>query len=265
MGRRFLSILRRAAASALVLVLALPAVSGAETAGAEADLDLLLAGNAIRALDVKGPDGETLVPRRAEEMRGRGKPDSGTKEPDYVGVVGYATLTPSEKIGSFSTFDRTPWVIPAYEREGDKWSVSGAVLHKTPVVVVDQVLRPGPDRDYRGYLQVIRLDRNELIWLKVNQFVTVPYWTLPAGEAVNYGNFIAVYRNASRHDPKERSGRSGSIPDGMHILLCDRGDSRYTSPDSENNPFLGVFFPGRGETETGTFLFFGPADLTIVY
>lgn len=263
MGRQFISILRRAAAFALALLLAPPAIARAETA--MADADLLLAGNAIRAFNIQGPDGELLVPRRAEEMHGRGKPDSGLDEPDYVGVVGFAALTPSEKISSFSTFDRTPWVLPAYQREGEKWTVSGTVLHKTPVVVVDQVLRPGPDQDYRGYLQVIRLDKNERIWLKVTQFVTVPYWTLPAAEAVNYGNFIAVYRNASRHDPKDGSGRSGSIPDGMHILLADRGNSRYFSPDRENNPFLGIYFPNGEEDETGSFLFFGPADLTIVY
>lgn len=265
MAGRFVSILKRGSALLLALFLAMPALSAAESPSGLPDTDLLLAGNAIRSFGVTGPDGGELVPRREPDMAGRGVPDHGLDEPDYVGVVGFATLPPSEKVSTFSGFSKTPWGTAAYEREGDKWAASGSVQHKTPVVVVDQVLRPGPDQRYRGYLQVIRLDYNEMLWLKVTQFVPMPYWTLPVTEAVKGGLCIAVYRNASRYDPKDGKARSGALPDGTHVLLCERGNSRYNTPDEEHNPLLGIVFPNGEKSETGTFLFFNPSDLTIVY
>ena len=264
MDRQLRTVLRGAAALLLVLLLAAPAFSGADSA-LMTDADLLLAGNAIHAFGVKGADGEELVPRRAAEMPGRGVPGAGLAEPDYVGVVGYATLPPSEKASTFSTFGQTPWLIPAYEKQGEKFVESGTLPHKTPVVVINQILRPGQDQRYRGYLRVIRLDTNKVVWIKVTEFVTLPYWTLPVTEAVLHGNCIAVYRNASRYEPRDRGARSGSMPDGTHILLCDVGGARFSSPDPLKNPLLGIVFPKGEETEEGLFLFFNPADLTLVY
>ena len=265
MVRRFISVLKRASALLLALFLALPALSFAEDLAVLPDTELLLAGNAIRSFGVTGADGGELVPRRAPEMAGRGVPDHGLDEPDYVGVVGFATLPPSEKVSTFSGFNKTPWGTTAYERDGDKWTASGSIQHKTPVVVVDQVLRPGPDQRYRGYLQVIRLDYNEMLWLKVTQFVTMPYWTYPVTDAVRYGLCVAVYRNASRYEPKDGKARSGPLPDGTHVLLCERGNSHYFTPDEEHNPLLGLVFPEGEASENGTFLFFNPKDLMIVY
>lgn len=253
---------RRSAGLLLALLFLCPAFSArGEAAGT--DMDLLLARNALLALGIRGADGEEILPRRAEEMAGRGLPEQGNAEPDYVGVLGYAALPVSEKIGTFSAFGSIPWQLPFHEKDGEEWRIAGTMPHKTPVLVVAQALQPARDQRWRGYLQVIRLDRSEAVWMNVNQFVTVPYWTFAPEEAVRYGNCIAVYRNLSRFEPVDLEAHRGAMPDGLRVLMCDRRDSRYNSPDHLFNPLMGVVFFG-GE-ETGHFLFFNPLDLTIVY
>ena len=139
-------------AALLLVLLALfaAAPSRAETAGL--DTEKLLAQNALLLLGVKDENGRQPEIRRAEEMPGRGEAGENGKEPDYVGVLGYAALPVSEKISTFSNFSETPWALMEYEKDGENWKKAGRILHKTPVVVVAQELSPGRDRGYRGYL-----------------------------------------------------------------------------------------------------------------
>ena len=87
---------RRAAALLLALALAaglFPAALAEQPAAPAAmDVDLIMAKNAIAGFGIQGADGKTMEPRRAPDMRGRGLPDETGVEPDYRGVVGYASL-----------------------------------------------------------------------------------------------------------------------------------------------------------------------------
>ena len=251
---------------AALLLFCLPAA--AETGSAAQDsVTMMMAQYATEHLRLKDPAGEPLVPRAAEEMAGRGIPDTAGTEPDYRGAVGYMSLQADWEVSRFNTFTDTPWILPVYERDGDSWKVAGRIQHKTPVLVADQVLREAKGHKFIGYLQVVRLDSQELAWIDVRQFVTVPYWTLELPEAVRYGFCIAVYNEQSRHQALDRKGHRGPLPDGTRVLMCDRRTSRYLTPDREKNPLLGITFRNRDKKESyfRTFLFFDPADLTPVY
>jgi len=263
---------RRMAALLLSLAMATGLVFAAqadETAvSAPMDVDLIMAKNAIAGFNVKGPDGHLLEPRRAPEMQGRGLPDEQGVEPDYRGVVGYASLQTSWEVSQFNTFTQTPWQLPVYEEKNGDWEAAAdSIKHKTPVLVIDQKIRESKGHKFIGYLKVVRLDIHRIVWLDVTQFVTVPYWTYDLREAVRYGYCIAVYRNKTRHEPMDRKKHRGTLPDGLRVLMCYTISSRYFSPDKENNPLLGIVFKGKEKKDayTRTFLFFNQEDLTLLY
>lgn len=261
-------LMKRAAVLLLALVLAAGAFSAAQAESpAPMDVDLIMAKNAIVGFSIKGEDGHLIEPRRAPEMNGRGLPDEAGVEPNYRGVVGYASLQTSWEVSQFNRFTETPWVLPVYEQKGDDWVVTDSIKHKTPVLIVDQQIREGKGHKFIGYLKAVRLDVHKMIWLDVTQFVTVPYWTYELREAVKYGYCIAVYRDSSRHEPMDKKKHRGSLPEGLRVLMCYTISARYHSPDKENNPLLGIVFKGKEKKDayTRTFLFFNQEDLTLIY
>ena len=252
-----------------LLFAVLPALSAADDAPAMPEFDptLILAQNAVIAYGLRGADGQPLKPHKAEDLEGRGRPAVAGEEPDYIGVIGYISLQTEWEVSRFSTFTETPWLLPVYEMKGDGWTEVGSVKHKTPVLVVKQVLREALGHKYTGYLQVVRLDTHHMVWIDVKNFVTVPYWTYELTEAVKHGYVIAVYSDKSRNTPVDRKKHRGAIPDGTRVLMCDKNTSRYFSPDKANNPLLGIVFRSKNEGEAylRTFLFFNADDLQLVY
>ena len=259
----------RAGALLLALLLLLSACLSAQAEEADEDVTLALAQSAVGSLDLTDAAGQPLRPRQAPEMLGRGNPDVAGEEPDYRGVVGYASLQVSWEVSKFNTFTTTPWILPVYTRDGDKWTESADefIRHKTPVLVLDQVLQEQLGHKFRGYLDVIRLDTMKRMWIDVTQFCTVPYWTLELADAMKYGYCIAVYRNRSRHDPMDKKAHRGTLPDGTRVLMCYSRPPRYFSSDPKHNPLLGIVFRSREESERHfrTFLFFNVDDLTMIY
>ena len=262
---------KRAAALLLALALAAglfpAALADGPSAPAPMDIDLIMAKNAIAGFNVKGPDGQLMEPYKAPEKLGRGLPDEQGVEPDYRGVVGYASLQSDWEVSKFNTFTQTPWQLPTYELKKDDWEVAGTIKHKTPVLVVDQKIREGKGHKYFGYLQAVRLDNHNMIWIDVTQFVTVPYWTFELRDAVKYGYCIAVYKNSTRNEPMDRKKHRGILPDGLQVLMCYTASARYFSPNRETNPLLGIVFKGKEKKDayTRTFLFFNQEDLTLIY
>ncbi len=255
---------------ALVLLLSCCAAAGADedrTDQSEAMM-MVLAQDAVSAFGLRDAAGQPLVPRIAPDTEGRGFPAEDGGEPDYRGVVGYISLQVSWDVTRFNTFTQTPWMLPVYERVGDGWQAAGAIQHKTPVLVFDQQLSEDSGR-YAGYLQAVRLDTREIAWIDVAQFVTVPYWTLEISEAVRHGYCVAVYREKSRYDPMDKKGRSGPLPEGIRVLMCDMrtADTHFVNPDTDHHPLLGILFRSKLESRSylRTFLFFHPDDLTLVY
>ena len=257
-------------AALLALLILLSALVPACAEGPEkpkADVDLMLAEAAVRDQTLTDPEGKPIAPHKAPDLEGRGMPAGGKDEPDYTGVVGYAALQTDWEVTRFSTFNRTPWRLPVYRPDGDKWATAGSITHKTPVLVISQKIAEGKGHKYYGYLQVVRLDTDEVVWLDVAQFVTVPYWTLELKEAIRYGYCIAVYKNNSRYEPTDRKKHRGALPEGIRVLVSDWTTARYRSWDKENNPILGIVFRNNRETESyfRTFLFFNPDDLLMIY
>jgi hypothetical protein len=217
--------------------------------------------------DLKDAGGNPLVPRKEPETTGRGLASKNEPEPDYRGVVGYMSLQTDWEVTRFSTFNQTPWRLPVYEEDGDGWKQCGMISHKTPVLVIDQKIAVGKAYNYYGYLKVVRLDTDEVVWINVTQFVTVPYWTLELREAIQYGYVIAVYRNQSKSEPTDRKKHRGPLPEGVRVLVGDNVTARYRSWDREHNPILGIVFRSNTETDScyRTFLFFNPDDLIMIY
>ena len=234
--------------------------------GIQQDVTVVLARDAVATYDLRDAEGKQLEPRLAPEMKGRGTPDTKGVEPDYRGVVGFMALQSDWEISRFNTFNQTPWMLPVYGQDGT--AVTGEIPHKTPVLVIEQDLKEGKAYKFAGRLRVVRLDTKEIVWVDVTQFITVPYWTLELSEAVKLGFCIAVYRSKSRFEPMDRKKHRGPLPDGTWVLLCDRTKfPRYTSPDKENNPLLGIIFRSNRKSEAyfRYFLFFNEEDLTLVY
>ena len=262
---------KRAAALLLALMLSAgmlsAALAEAPAAPAPMDVDLIMAKNAIAGFHVMDKDGNLMEPYKAPEKQGRGIPDENGVEPDYRGVVGYVSLQAGWEVSQFNTFTQTPWQLPFYEEKNGEWEVTGSIKHKTPVLVVDQQIREGKGHKYYGYLQAVRLDNHNMIWIDVTQFVTVPYWTFDLKEAVKYGYCIAVYKNSTRSEPMDRKKHRGILPDGIRVLMCYTLTARYFSPDRNHNPLLGIVFKGKEKKDayTRTFLFFNQADLTLIY
>ena len=258
---------RAALLLALVLLLSACLPAGAEEGGARTDIEMMLAQMAVSAMDLKDADGNPLVPRKEPETTGRGLASKNEPEPDYRGVVGYMSLQTDWEVTRFSTFNQTPWRLPVYEEDGDGWKQCGMISHKTPVLVIDQKIAVGKAYNYYGYLKVVRLDTDEVVWINVTQFVTVPYWTLELREAIQYGYVIAVYRNQSKSEPTDRKKHRGPLPEGVRVLVGDNVTARYRSWDREHNPILGIVFRSNTETDScyRTFLFFNPDDLIMIY
>ena len=237
-------------------------------APAAMDVDLIMAKNAIAGFGIQGADGKTMEPRRAPDMRGRGLPDETGVEPDYRGVVGYASLQGDWEVSRFNTFTQTPWQLPVYEEKGGEFTAANdSIKHKTPVLVIDQQIREAKGHKFIGYLKVVRLDIHHIVWIDVTQFVTVPYWTYELKEAMKYGYCIAVYRNKSRYEPMDRKKHRGTLPDGLRVLMCYTLASRYFSPNRPSNPLLGIVFKSKEKKEAyaRSFLFFNEDDLTLIY
>lgn len=265
-GKRSVHI--RTGALLLALFLLLSACLSAQ-ADEETDVVMTLAQNAAETLGLTDAEGQPLKPRMAQEMLGRGNPDVAGEEPDYRGVVGYASLQVSWDVSKFNTFTTTPWILPVYEKDGDEWKEAADTMirHKTPVLVADQVLQEQLGHKFRGYLDVIRLDTMKRVWIDVTQFCTVPYWTLGIREAMQYGYGIAIYRDTSRYEPMDKKAHRGTLPDGTRVLLCYSRPPRYFSPDPKNNPVMGIVFRSKEKSEAHyrTFLFFNLEDLTMIY
>ena len=258
----------RAGALMLALLFLLPAclTARAEMGTGLSDVTLMLAQNAVDSFNLRDAEGKPLQPRTAPEAKGRGIPDAAGEEPDYRGIIGYAALQTGWEVSRFNTFTTTPWILPVY---GEDWKEkrNEMIRHKTPVLVVDQFIWEGKGHKYTGYLYVVRLDSMKEAWIDVSQFVTVPYWTLEATEAVKYGYCIAVYRDKSRYEPMDRKAHRGTVPDGTRVLLCYSNPPKFRSPDKEHNPLLGIVFRSKKESESHfrTFLFFNPEDLNLIY
>lgn len=254
---------------ALVLLLAAGLPAAAEKEEQQADVNLLMALDVARKMDLKDGEGKPLIVRKAEEMTGRGKRGKGDPIPDYTGVMGYVALQNSWEVTQFSTFAQTPWQLPWYQQEeGGKYTVTGIINHKTPVLVIGQDTNEGLAYTLHGYLQVVRLDTEETGWIDVAQFATVPYWTLPLHEAYEYGCCIAAYREKSRYLPIDRKGRRGPLPDDIRVLVFDKTSAfRIPSRDKANNPILGIIFRDKKGTDAyfRTFLRFNEEDLKLVY
>lgn len=230
------------------------------------DVTLMLAQNAVANYRLTDMQGQTLRPRLAPGLKGRGLPDETGGMPDYVGVVGYAALQTDWKVSRFDSFTATPWILPVYREDGAELP-NDMIRHKTPVLVMDQFLRAGKGGRYTGTLDVIRLDTIKTARINVTNFVTVPYWTLELSEAVMYGYCIAAYKQAGEYEPVDRKGHRGTLPEGTRVLMCYSNPPKFTSPDEEHNPLLGIVFRSIKDTDSvfRTFLFFNPEDLSLIY
>lgn len=118
-----------------------------------------------------------------ESFKGRGK---GHKPEEYIGLVGYAALEKGYDIHDYTLIEH--WEIPTYQQDKQFWVETGALPHKTKVVVKEQLLENTSRCGYSGYLLVERSDTGEQVYINVKDFVTTPYWLSDdLVQAVRYG------------------------------------------------------------------------------
>lgn len=202
-------------------------------------------------------------------LKGRGYADSGRNEPDYINVIGYAALsaTQSRNIEKTDEFqDESLWSVPTYEQDKQFWTVSGALAHKTEVVVREQILEHEGYGTYSGYLLVERTDDGTQHYINVSNFITKPYWTYQDNmrAAALTGDFVAEYRQVSDYYPVDSGGSKLEIPDGTVVLVTGitGTSSKFNSAETEIEAIVWKEWKnGYG----GVKCHFNSSDLIILY
>lgn len=211
----------------------------------------------------------TVEAHFASYKNGRGKADTRGKEPDYIGVIGYAAVYENQRLDKSADFTKTPWKIPVYQKDKQFWQENGTIDHKTMIVVLEQQLEKLSNSSYntryKGYLHIIRLDTNESCYIDVTNFVTSEYWTTDLSSAIEQGYCIATFKQVSDFYPITHGGDKAELDDGMKVLLPAAGTHYYSSPDKANNPIPGIVFKDWKYGFGGVFVFFNLADLSPCY
>lgn len=227
----------------------------------EFSAEYVLALDAVERLGITDGDGNPIEIRTDKVPRGRGYGSTET-EPDYTGVIGYAVLSNDPDFCLAPVMASYRWMIPVYEDvDGKTGGQYGRISHKTPLLAVGQTLKQVRNRRYRGYVRVIRLDRQELCWINVNHFETVTYWNLKLSSACRYGYCLAVYREGSRTMPKDAEGKAVSLRDGTRVLVPYSGAVDGTSPDPDNLSLAGIVMRKEEGKERPYLVFFNEMDL----
>lgn len=195
---------------------------------------------------------------------GRGK-TSYSSEPDYAGVLGYVSVWTGEGLDKNASFSETPWTVPVYQPDKQFWAETGSIPHKTQVVVIGQKLEKKSYKQYEGYLQVIRMDTKEPCWLKVEHFITDPYWEKSLTRAIEEGYCIATFNQVSNYYPVTKGNEKADLPDGTLVLLPPKTSVHGSSPDKTNNSVGGIVFKEWAKGYGGVTVWFNEKDLTLSY
>ena len=199
----------------------------------------------------------------------RGMVGTSKREPDYIGVLGYAAVYDGQKMEQRSDFGTTPWKVPVYQKDKQFWEETGTIDHKAEVVVIGQELTL-PKSSYStarcsGYLHVIRMDTGEACWLNVENFVTSAYWDLSLTSAMEKGYCIATFRQISDYYPVTKGKEKTVLENGTLVLLPMKSKVSASSPDKTNNPIVGIVFKEWKYGFGGVNVFFNELDLKVVY
>ena len=255
----------RVLAACLLLICLLAGTAGGAGSSLP-DLEVILAQDAAEGLDLRTAEGKAATVRKDPSVPGRGKAGADGQEPDYTGLVGYAALEENPADSLFSLYDKAYWTVPLFRKTEEGYTEQGATAHKTPVVVTGQELEPDGKGGFSGYLEVIRLDNGDSCALKAECFVTLPYWTLEAGEIPAYGFSIAVYRETPGTGPRNANGEACMIRDGTRVLIPPESRVSGENPDPAHLQVCAVVF--REETDGSirqNFVYFRDRDLNPNY
>ena len=212
--------------------------------------------------------GKVLSVRRSY-VEDRGTTGTSKYEPDYVGSLGYVAVYEDQNLEKNSSFGKTPWTIPVYQKDKQFWEETGTIDHKTEIVVIGQELEM-PTRRYStsrcsGYLHVIRMDTGESCWINVENYVNSPYWEKSLSAAQEKGYCIATFKQVSDYYPVTKGNEKAELEDGTLVLLMMRSKEYGTSPDKTNNPIPGIVFKQWRVSYGGVTVWFNAEDLTLTY
>ena len=228
--------------------------------------EMILARDAASRMDLRDPEGNPLRVWSDPEKPGRGQADADGKEPDYIGIIGFAALPNNPAASQFSVFDKAYWTIPQYILQDGKLKQQGLIPHKTPLVVTGQKLEADGNGGYSGLLQVVRLDVSRECLIDVSCFVTLPYWSLPMGEISRYGCCIAVYRETPGEGPRDEEGNACTLRDGTRILISyDNGETGGQPVDTVLSVRGTVFRENEDGTIVPVTVYFREVDLVLNY
>lgn len=221
-------------------------------------------------LSASRKDGSTAAPYSLEVSKAawkdsRGQTSYSSSEPDYIGVLGYASVYDELQFEKTGSFTQTPWQITVYQPDKQFWQEAGTIAHKTQAVVIGQKLEKKSYKQYKGYLHVIRMDTGEDCWIDVVNFVTEPYWEKTLDAAREEGYCIATFRQVSNYYPVTKGNEKTELEDGTLVLLPMKTKVSGSSPDKTNNPIGGVVYQEWKYGFGGVTVWFNEADLTLSY
>lgn len=200
-----------------------------------------------------------------ESLEGHGR-GSRANEPNYVGVIGYVTVYGDqardiENSGDIENKDL--WEVATYEPDKQFWNETGKLLHKTEVVVREQMLYHRSYGNYSGYLLVEKKDDGTKHYIDVKNFETKPYWTYQdkMETAASIGIFLAEFKQVSNYYPVYENGMKANVKDGTIVLVIGKAGA---FSKNIGTTIKGVRYIKKNKKSKGTF-YFNPADLTIIY
>lgn len=201
----------------------------------------------------------------ATDLNGRGLVDVAGREPDYIGVIGFATVFTEANLETNAEFDKTSWTVPTYQKTTDGMKQTGKIEHKTKIGIISQELSKQNGREFQGYLEFQDLSTGKTGYINVKNFVTNQYWKEEVSVATERGYCVAQFRQKSKYIPVNKNGERITIKDATKILLPARGTYYISVMDRINYQILGIIFVKRNNKMEPQYVFFNKKDLTLTY
>lgn len=193
-------------------------------------------------------------------LNGRGKSDLGRSEPQYENIIGYVASYKSEE----SSIEPN-WQVPIYQKDKQFYEEIGKIAHKTKVLVLEQELEHSHHGYYTGYLLVKDIATEQIFYISVYNFITVPYWEYTdLLEATFVGEYIAEFNQKSDYYPVDKGGDKVELTDGMIVLVTGKTGT-MRDVDNDTHPIEAVVYKEWKYGYGGVMVYFAVEDLSIVY
>ena len=105
-----------------------------------------------RKVDSDYQDNEIITFVDASYLKGRGLVDVSGIEPNYINVIGFATVYSNNKLEGNPDSINMPWEVPVFHKTDSGWEQVDTIQHKSKIGIISQVLTLDKDlkKEWKG-------------------------------------------------------------------------------------------------------------------